>query len=313
MRPIPVDVVVVSWNVRDDLLLCIDSVLHSKGVDPRVFVVDNASSDGSASAVEARHPGVSVVRNAENTGFARAANQGVRLGGSPMVLLLNPDTVVEAAAIMHLARFLEAHPDYAAAAPRLVDPDGRPQHSAYRFPSIGMSLLLGAGVAAVLPRRWQSRLLLEGSWDSDVERDVPWVLGAAMMIRREVMEEVGPLDESFHMYTEDLEWCDRAARRGMPIRFLPVATVVHASNRSGSQRYGRDRTSAYLSSTMSFGRRRHGLLWAAAFIAVNAAATSTRYAVYRLLNRLRPTPTRRYYADFWGAHARYYLGRVRRA
>ncbi|MFY9614734.1 MAG: glycosyltransferase, partial [Candidatus Dormiibacterota bacterium] len=199
MRPIPVDVIVVSWNVRDDLLHCIDSVLHSTGVDPRVFVVDNASSDGSASAVEARYPGVSVVRNDENAGFARAANQAVGLGGSPMVLLLNPDTVVEAGAMMHLARFLEAHPGHAAAAPRLVDPDGRPQHSAYRFPSIGMSLLLGTGVAAILPRPWQSRLLLEGRWASDVERDVPWVLGAAMMIRRDVMEEVGPLDESFHM------------------------------------------------------------------------------------------------------------------
>ncbi|MDP9325523.1 MAG: glycosyltransferase family 2 protein [Candidatus Dormibacteraeota bacterium] len=307
-----VDVVVVSWNVRDDLVRCIESVNRSTGVGVHVVVVDNDSADGSASVVQQRHPEVNLVRNRENLGFARATNQGIAMGESPMVLLLNPDTEVGPDSVAKLAGFLEEHPEYAAVAPRLIDPDGHVQHSAYRFPSIGISLLIGTGIAAVLPRVWRASLLLEGSWTSDVERDVPWVLGAALLVRRSALEQVGLLDESFHMYTEDLEWCDRAWRRGMPIRFLPSATVVHAANRSGSQRYGANRTSAYLRSTMSFGRRRHGLLWTAVFYGVNAAATTSRYGLYRLLNRLRPTPARRYHAEFWAAYARFYLGRTDR-
>src|SRR5438445_4658283 len=97
-----VDVVVVSWNVRDELLACVESVLASDGVEARVIVVDNASADGSADAVEKAHPEVQVIRNPDNRGFARAANQGMAAGHAPWVLLLNPDTVVPSDAIATL-------------------------------------------------------------------------------------------------------------------------------------------------------------------------------------------------------------------
>ena len=307
-----VDVVVVSWNTRDELHSCIDSVLASTGVKVNLIVVDNASADGSADAARAVR-GVKVIANSANVGFARGANAGAAAGISPWILLLNPDTAVSPSTIAELVERMEGLPRHAAAAPRLLYEDGTPQHSAYRTPSLGMSLLLNTGLQKALPRRWRSRLLLEGSWESDEERDVPWVIGAALLVRRSAWDRLGPLDEGFFMYAEDLEWCDRANRAGMPIRFIPSIAVTHLGNRSGSQRYGDDRVGAYLRSTLRFARRRHGPAWTAAFALINAAGTVPRYAAWRAVAAGRPTPRAVAGIQQWRPYARFYLGRSRPA
>jgi len=308
-EPAAVDVVVVSWNVRDDLLRCIESVLRSEAVRPRVVVVDNASSDGSADAVARRFPQVTLVRNRANLGFAPAANLGMAAGSAAMVLLLNPDTVVPPTALAALVRRLDELPRHAVVAPRLVGEDGTPQHSVHRFPSVWISLVLGTGVHRLLPRSLKARWLLEGAWGSDEEREVPWVIGAAMLVRRSAMQVVGALDERFFMYAEDLEWCDRLRRAGYGIRFLPSVTITHLGNRSGAQVWGEDRTAAYLRSTVTYLRQRHGRLWTAAFCAVNGASTTLRYAASTAMVRVRPSPRRRAMHRLWRAHARFYLKR----
>jgi GT2 family glycosyltransferase len=307
-----VDVVVVSWNTRDDLLACLDGVLRSRGVDVEVVVVDNDSHDGSADAVAARHPRAQVVRNPTNVGFARAVNQGLRAGRAPWVLLLNPDSLVPDDAIASLLARLRALPDHAAVAPRLLHGDGRPQHSVYPYPTLWMSLLLALSLQRLLPRRVRARMLLEGDWDSDTERDVPWAIGACLLLRRSVIDEVGPLDERFFVYAEDLEWCHRAARAGHPIRFIPDVSVTHLGNRSGEQRYGDDRTAAWLSNTVRYARAAHGPLWAGAYVAVNGAATVGRWAATTALLRVHRTDARARRQLLWRAHARFYLRRARR-
>lgn len=307
-----VDAVIVSWNTRDDLLACLDSLLRSQGVAVCATVVDNASSDGSADAVASRFAQVNLLRNASNVGFSRAVNQGLRAGSAPWVLLLNPDAEVQPDTVARLLARLQELPQHAAVAPRLLHSDGRPQHSVYPYPSLWLSVVLGLSLQNLLPRRARARLLLEGDWGSDVERDVPWAIGACLLIRRSVLDELGGLDERFFVYAEDLEWGHRVTRAGHPVRFLPDISVVHAGNRSGEQRYGEDRTAAWLANTMRFVRSAHGPLWSATYVGINGAATVSRWVATTALIRWRPTDRRVRRQKLWRAHARYYLGRAQR-
>lgn len=302
-----VDVVIVSWNVRDDLLQCLASVSASRDVELRIIVVDNASADGSADAVAEHFPAVTLLRNHENLGFARAVNQGLRRGDAPWVLLLNPDTIVPADAIAGLIRRLEQLPGHALVAPRLIGGDGWPQHSAYPFPSLRLSLLLGFGVHRLLSRRRRAAMLLEGAWMSDVDRDVPWVIGAVMLVRRSAIERAGDLDERFFVYAEDMEWCDRLRSAGYAIRFVPEIEVTHIGNRSGVQQFGDTRTQEYLRNTVSFARRRHGRFWAAGFVAVNGTAVLGHALASRVAHVVRPTPERTRMRAYWHDQARFYV------
>jgi hypothetical protein len=305
-----VDVVVVNWNVREDLLACLRSLQESTHVDLRIVVVDNASADGSADAVGAEFSHITLVRNEDNTGFAYAANQGIAVGHSPLVLLLNPDTIVPSGAIATLAQRLEQLPSHALVAPRLLDASGAVMHSAYPFPSLWLSLLLATGLHRLVPVTIRARWLLEGSWQSNVDRDVPWVIGAVMLVRRSAIDAVGALDERFFVYGEDLEWCDRLCGAGYRIRFVPSVNIIHKGNRSGGQRYGDDRTAAYLRNTILFVRQRRGRVWALAYVALNGTATTVRFAVTALLMRVHPTEKRRGWYQLWRGHVRFYWRRT---
>ena len=159
----------------------------------------------------------------------------------------------------------ERHPRAAAVAPRLERPDGSLEHSTHPFPSVRIALASAVGVQG----RWGERHALYGAWAHDRERPVDWAVGAALLMRREAIDEIGGLDESFFMYVEDLEWGHRAWARGWEIWFTPAAVVVHVGNASGQQRYGSTRTATWLANSYRFYRRHHG-------------ATST--AVYRTSN-----------------------------
>lgn len=309
--PVPrVDVVIVSWNTRDELLECVESVLASSGVTSDVVVVDNASSDGSAEAVSSRFGRVSVVRNRANLGFARASNQGIVMGTAPWVLLLNPDARVEPDGIARLVARMERLPRHGILVPRLIGTDGGVSQSAFPLPSLLIPALYATGVHRMLPRRWRQRLLLPGSWGSDVERDVPWALGAAMLARRAAVDEVGLLDESFFVYAEDLEWCDRMWSHGWRVRFTPDVAVVHHGNRSGAQRFGAQRTEEYLRNTMRFARRRRGVAWARAYHLLNAAAALRQAAVLRYTTRLFPSRARDHAQAYWRNQSHFYLRRT---
>ena len=292
-RPAPaVDVVIVSWNVRDELIACLGSVLRSRDVEPHVVVVDNGSDDGSANAVAGSFPAVRLVRNPENAGFARAANQGMAGGTAPWVFLLNPDTVVPDSAIATLIARLDTLPQHSMIVPRLTDSDGRFQQSAYLFPSLRLSLLVASGIHRILPRPLQERMLLPGRWGLS-ERDVPWAIGAAMLLRRSALQRVGPLDESFFVYVEDMDWCRRMWSAGLRVRYTPAATVVHHGNRSGVQRFGSRRTREYMTNTVRYLRRRHRPPWVWAYLGINGFTACSRAAFTALTARLMPSPGRR--------------------
>jgi GT2 family glycosyltransferase len=194
-----------------------------------VFVVDNASEDGSAEAVRALRPEVTLIANAANEGFARANNQALRLAQGRYVCLLNPDTEVQPGALGRLQAALDRDPQLGIVGPRLLNPDGSLQSAGLRFPS--RADLAGGAIPWGRPARRPRRR--HAARESVAECD--WLLGACMMIRREVLEQVGLLDEAYFMYGEEKDLCYRAKQAGWRVACVPEAEVVHHGGQSADQ------------------------------------------------------------------------------
>jgi GT2 family glycosyltransferase len=179
-----------------------------------------------------------VIRNTRNRGFGAANNQGFAEATGSLVLLLNPDATVTVGAIDNLIAVLEADPRAGAAGPRLVGLDGVGQVSVWRSVSSPADILIThLGMYRLLPAAIRGRWLLGPHWNHAERRSVPMVIGAAMLVRRRVIDEVGGFDERFHMYGEDHEWCLRITRAGWRIIFEPAARVVHVGGASADQRW----------------------------------------------------------------------------
>jgi GT2 family glycosyltransferase len=223
-----VSVIVVNWNTRDILRICLESVAeHLAGEPQETIVVDNASSDGSAEMVEAAFPAVRLLRNPTNLGFGPANNIGMAAARGEFFLLLNSDARLKDGAVMRLIELMERRPDVGAAGPRLVYEDGRLQTSANRFPSLPLVAFEELALYRFLPRARRGGILLGGYWDHAVEREVDWLVGACLVVRRQVFEETGGFDPSMFLYGEEVEWCRRIRERGWKIVFAPVGEVVH--------------------------------------------------------------------------------------
>jgi len=234
-----VDVVVaiINWNTRDDLALCLRSIYEGNTPPPTFLpvVVDNASADGSADMVAEEFPQAVVVRNRENRGFAAANNQVLKASHSRYVLLLNPDTQMHPGALRELTRFMDAHPDVGICGPLVLNPDGSVQYSARRFPTPLAGAFRNTFLGRLFPNNRYTRDYLLSDWDHRSERDVDWLSGAAMMIRREVIDQIGVLDEQFFMYSEDVDYCYRAGEAGWRVTFFPGACITHARAHSSDQ------------------------------------------------------------------------------
>jgi N-acetylglucosaminyl-diphospho-decaprenol L-rhamnosyltransferase len=222
-------VVIVSYNTRDLLRACLDSIVATLdgGLTYEVVVVDNASTDGSAAMIREGFPQVRLLANSDNRGFAASNNQAIQKSSGRYVILLNPDTEVRQGALQHMMRVLEERSEIGVVGPKLLFPDGRLQHSAFTFPTLAMVFL------DFFPL--QDRLLdtpLNGRYPRALyERGEPFAidhpLGAALMVRRQVIDEVGPLDERFFMYCEEIDWCMRIKEAGWEIVCCPRAEIVH--------------------------------------------------------------------------------------
>jgi GT2 family glycosyltransferase len=195
-----------------------------------VYVVDNASSDGSADAICDAFPQVHLIRNEENRGFGPANNQAILLATGKYVLLLNSDAFPRPHAIDRLVAYLDARPDTAVVGPKLLNKDESRQLSCYRFPSPWRAACEYLGLTAAFPN---SRLF--GDFRNCLhEREVDFVIGACMLIRRAAIAEVGLFDEDFFFYGEETDWCRRFRNKGWKVRFTPDAQAYHLNGASGA-------------------------------------------------------------------------------
>lgn len=224
------DIVIVNYNTRADVVACLRSLKTSPPARPHtIVVVDNGSSDGSLDAVHAEFASVRTIAMGRNAGFAAANNAGIRSTSSPLVLLLNSDTLVPPGALDALCDRLEAT-GAAAAGPKLIDADGRPEISWGPMLTPWNEWVQARRVAAARSSVPQARRRVDLL--TTVERRVDWVSGACLLVRRDAAVSAGLLDERYFMYEEDVDFCATLRAQGGAVVFTPAATVVHLRGRS---------------------------------------------------------------------------------
>ncbi|MFN2243251.1 MAG: glycosyltransferase family 2 protein, partial [Anaerolineae bacterium] len=298
---VDLSIVIVSWNVRDLLRSCLQSILTEAHSGPEgealriedwtveILVVDNASTDGSAEIVRQQFPQVHLIANKENRGFTAANNQGLARSQGRYLLLLNPDTETVGDALVTMLRYVEANAEVGALGPKLVNPDGSIQSSRRRFPTFATALV----ESTVMQEWWQDNRVLRRYYmadtpDNAIQR-VDWVVGACLLVRRQTYEQVGGLDEGFFMYSEELDWCRRIKAAGWEIVYLPTAAVIHHEGKS-SEQVVPARHVYFQSSKVRYFRKHHGAFQAEAlrwFLLVTYAYQMAREALKWLVGHKR--------------------------
>ena len=284
-------VVVPTWNVKAELLAALDALAREVervafGVE--TIVVDDGSTDGSAAAVRAAFPSVRLFVNDENRGFAPAVNRGLAAATGELVLLLNADCELEVGTLAALVAFLDDHPNYAAAAPELCDPDGAPQASCMRFPKLWTPLFHGGPLERVWPRSPELRRYFATGLPSGVDVDVEQPPAACLAVRRAALDELGGLAEDLCVFFNDVDLCRRLAERGGRIRRLGGARARHAVGRSTAQLpdfAGRWHTDRY-----RYHRRHFGVL-GGAVAKLGTLGAYCDFALVQFTFRLRGRPS----------------------
>jgi GT2 family glycosyltransferase len=218
-------VVLVNYQTDSLLQTCLESL--EKDPPREIFVVDNSGTLREG-GFPSRFPNVEFIENARNLGFAPGCNQGLLKARGRYLLLLNPDTIVPEGALRRLAAHLDAHPGVGAVGPQLLNPDGTLQYSCRRFPGY-LTIFFGrySLLTRLLPQNPVSRRYLYLDWDHASVAEVDWLSGACLMVRRDVFEWVGPLDEEYFLFVEDMDWCRRIRDAGFSVVYLPEARVTH--------------------------------------------------------------------------------------
>jgi GT2 family glycosyltransferase len=223
-----ISVVIVAWNARHYLELCLQSLADAP---PRrnmeVLVVDNASADGTAEMVESRFPDVKLIKSSENLGFAKGNNVAIRQCQGRYIALVNPDVILFPGCLDALADFLDQNPKVGNVGPRVFNPDMSQQSTCRRFPTLWNNFCSATSMATAFKK---SRLFAgEHMWFFAHDRTLPVdvLVGCFSVIRRETFDDVGLLDEGLFMYGDDVDWCRRCWHTGWEVVFYPGARAIH--------------------------------------------------------------------------------------
>lgn len=287
-------IVIVNFNTRELLKACLRSVETSRTARPwELFVVDNASADGSADMVAAEFPWANLIRSDSNRGYAYANNLGLRRAAGSYLLLLNPDTVLPPDALQQMVDYMDAHPEAGIAGPKLVRQDGTLDLACRRsFPSPEVSFYRMLGLSKLFPRSSRFGRYNLTYLNPDRPAEVDSVVGAFMIVRSEAVSQVGMLDESFFMYGEDLDWAFRIKSRGWKVLYNPAVVVLHYKGES-SRRHPRKAILEFYRAMHLFYRKHYAAQTNVLLGALIVAAIWSKCAVTLALNYLRSAEARR--------------------
>jgi GT2 family glycosyltransferase len=281
-------IIIVSWNTRDLVAQCLRSIqgeiaANFSAAEVETFVVDNSSKDGTVEYVRLHFPWVQTIENRENVGFASANNQALALSTGRYVLLLNPDTEIGLNALAELVRFMDANPAAGAVGSRLLNPDRTLQSSCHPQPTLRREVWRLFHLDKIAP----FALYRMDDWPIDKSRAVDVVQGAALLIRREVIEKVGVLDTDYYIYSEEVDLCYRIRRSGWHIYWVPTSVVIHYGGQSTQQIAAAMFLQLYRSKVIYF-RKNHGALTAQIYKVILLTAGIGRLAASPLARLLRP-------------------------
>jgi N-acetylglucosaminyl-diphospho-decaprenol L-rhamnosyltransferase len=286
--PPTISVIIVSWNVRDLLTECLDSLPASCDDPLECIVVDSASTDGTADMLRERFPHVRLLAQDSNVGFSRGCNIGLQAAQGELLLLLNPDTVVRPGALTVLAAALTADPAAGLAGPLTFNGDGTVQSTRRRFPDFWTGVFDTSWLQRFAPGRMA--LYRMSDLPDDGQYPVDWVQGSALLLRRTLYDQIGGLDEGYFMYFEEVDWCWRARAAGWRALYVGSAHIVHYGGRSSEQAPARTHI-AFQQSKLRFFRKRNGWLAAQAMRALMLAVYAWQAALESgkwLLGHRRP-------------------------
>jgi GT2 family glycosyltransferase len=292
-----VSVIVVSYNTRSLLHGCLEAVRASNAITVETFVVDNASPDGSADLVAEAFPDVRLIRNRDNRGFAAANNLAIQEARGRYVLLLNPDTIVQPDTIGILAAFLDARPDVGITGPRVLNEDGSLQSCGYWYPTLLEEIRQSRQLEKIARRVWGAP---RRHPDPGRETEVDWVDGCCLLIRRTVIGRIGPLDEQYFLYAEELDWCRSATAAGWRIVTCPSSEMTHLRGRSSDQVHSRA-LALLIETRLRYYRKHDGLVTAMVVSLVYGLGCLRRFSAEPDKNRAKLRGVRQWWRAALGA------------
>lgn len=279
-----ISVIIVSWNAARHLRNCLESVREETrrrpGPAAEAFVIDNASSDGSAEIAAEEFPDFNLVRNDRNLGFARANNIGIRMSSGKYLCLINSDVVVRPGCLLNIHRYMEAYPEIGILGPQIVNDAGAVQRSCMGFPTTWNIFCRALALDSVFPQLPLFGGHLLTFWPHNTTRRVDVINGCFWAVRRSALDTVGLLDETFFMYGEDMDWCRRFRLAGWPAVYFTGAQAVHyggASSARAPVRFYIEKQKANL----AYWRKHHGPQGEARALAIMILHESLRYAAAR--------------------------------
>ena len=282
---------IVSFETAHELRRCLSALPAALGdLVSEIVVVDNASKDGSQDVV-ASFPGVRLVVNPANVGYARAMNTALADSEAPFLLAVNPDTVPQPGSLERLVRVQQTDPAVGLSVPRLLNDDGTLQHSGHRFPSVELALVMGLVPHRLRRGRIGRRYWLEGYHDHSVPAEVDWAVGAVHCVRRAALGRPEPYSERWFMYAEDLEICWHVRRRGWKVRLEPSAVVTHSGNVAGDRTFGARRELRWIDAVYDWYVGERGAASARGFAVASTVGLLLKAAVLRVVRR-RPDDQR---------------------
>jgi len=221
-------IIIISFNTRDLLRNCIKSIYETTdNVRYEIIIVDNGSDDGSIDMLAIEFPEVNLIENKINLGFAKANNQAIKIAQGRSILLLNSDTIVKKGTIESLAEFMKERKSVAAVGPKVLNVDGTLQSTGNSFPSIGDVLISLLRIPHFFLPELRKRLFPELFRNADDISRVGWIQGCCIMFNKHIIDKIGPLDEDFFFFCEEIEWCYRARKSGYHIYYNPYSEIVH--------------------------------------------------------------------------------------
>ena len=232
-------IIIVSWNVRELLEKCLTSIEQHRGdLALEIIVVDNNSTDGSQEMIanfKSQIASLKTIFLNENFGFAKGNNTGLEWAKGEYVLFLNPDTEVVGDALVKMARYMDTHPEVGAIGPKLLNTDGSLQRSVRAFPTLVSQLLILSKLHNFIPQFAPLKEYFRLDFDYELEQDVNQVMGAALLVRASILDEVGSFDAGYNKIFEEVDLCFRIKHAGHTIRYIPIARIIHHKGASFAQ------------------------------------------------------------------------------
>lgn len=260
---VDLSIIIVSWNVADLLAACLKSIIETTGdrLNLEIVVVDSASTDNTVSLIREHYPQVKFLPQVQNLGFTRCNNIGLAAASGRCLMLLNPDTEIIGDALVTMVQFLDANPDVGIIGPHTLNPDGTTQPTRRRFPTPLILFFESTWLQPYAPKSvLDSYYIADGSSDRDII-EIDWAQGSALMARRAVYEQIGGLDESYVMYSEEVDWCKRAKNAGWRVFYVGTAEIIHYGGKSTEQVIARSHI-LFQQSKLRYTRKYYGRLMA---------------------------------------------------